>query len=208
VLGDPNVARFDENSLNEIEKQVSDAEKKTSAEIVMAVAAQSGTYRDVDVVFGFCSALTSAVFIVFSPWSFSQWFLLPDMVIVFILGYSLSHHLVPMRRMLVSEARKQSQVRTHARAAFQEMGVTATKERNGVFVYVSQFENIVEDFGVEAKVPKAAWNVLIRDMGSPSREDFPARLAEFVRRAGDVLAQAFPPGAENPDEIPNRPRIM
>jgi putative membrane protein len=94
--------------------------------------------------------------------------------------------------------------------AFVEEGVSATRERNGVLLYVSAMEDaceILPDLGIDGRVPRAEWHRLRRLFTTAPRAKRGQALLDVIRGSGDVLAPAFVPGADNPNEIPDRPRL-
>lgn len=198
-------------SLNKIETKISEVEKKTSAELVVAIARESGSYRDVDFLLGFLLSLISLAFLIFSPWVFPPLLILPFSTISFAGGVFLSPHIPQLRRLLISKERHRRQVRMGLLAAFYELGVPATKERNGMLIYISLFEDAVEilpDYGIEGRIPQAQWNDLKRRLGKPSAPGFTEDFIAALERASELLAAAFPPGETNPNEIPDRPRLV
>jgi uncharacterized membrane protein len=68
---------------------------------------------------------------------------------------------------------------------------------------------IVADRGIDARVGNTAWESVC---GAMQREFAAGRFEEGaivgVRAISDLLATHFPPRAENPDELPNRPVIL
>ena len=83
---------------------------------------------------------------------------------------------------------------------------------NGVLIYLAWAEHqveIVADRGIAALVPAAAWEAICRDLTAGCRAGRPASaLVSAVEAVGALLRAHFPAaGPENPDELPNRPRL-
>ena len=95
--------------------------------------------------------------------------------------------------------------------AFVEERVSATRERTGVLLYVSLLERevaILPDLGLDGRVPRAEWNeVLHRLAGAGSLKDLEERFFEGLEQLEQRLPLHAPAVGENPDEIPNAPRI-
>jgi putative membrane protein len=244
-----------------IEDAIGEAEKQTSAEIVVAIAAQSGSYRDVAMLGGLLLLLVG-IFLGAFPWGelappappkagadgaavadvasaaaaattatgavetaadeaearpammlfplLHPFLLLLEAAASFLLGYFICRRSATLQRLLSSRRRRAAQANRGSLVAFHEEGVTATKERDGILLYVSLLEGaceVVADQGIEGKVPRARWNEICHALGDPALPAFPARFIEAIGKVGAVLAESFPPGEENPDDIPNRPRI-
>jgi putative membrane protein len=200
----------DETFHKAIEAAVAAAEERTSAEIVVAMSRFSGSYRDTDYLGGALLAAAGLVSMLFAPFTVSEVLVLPYCAALFALGAVLCGRVTILRRWLTTSARRFEQARQAATLAFLEEGLTATRERNGLLIYLSLFENSVEivpDLGIDGKVQRAEWNRLRHDMAQAALAEKPAAVLRAIEQCGAILATPFPPGADNPDEIPNRPRI-
>ncbi len=99
-------------------------------------------------------------------------------------------------------------VQRTAEAAFERLGMTATRERNGVLIFVVPARRrfaVVGDAGIHARVGDALW-VEVRDrLGAEFRRGrYTEGLIAAVEALGEGLARSFPAdAARNPDELPN-----
>jgi uncharacterized membrane protein len=97
---------------------------------------------------------------------------------------------------------------------FSKLRVWDTEENNGVLIYVELADHglqIVADRGAARRVPQARWNEIAEGMRERFRRgEFEAGTIEAIERVGALLAEQFPslPGADNPDELPNRPVVL
>jgi putative membrane protein len=202
---------LNEKSLTKLEDTVTEVEKSTSAEIVIAIARFSESYRDVPIIFGFILSMLTLIFILFSPFDIHTWFVMPFVVITYFVGYIICTKIELFMRLFTREERRREQVKRAAKIAFFEESVSATKDRTGILFYLSLFEKRVEilsDLGIDGKISKDKWNSLTIELnkalcGQKPLEDFSDKLATCI----SFLSVSFPPGEENPDEIMNRPRI-
>jgi len=205
------MARFNQDYFEKVTRAVEEAEEKTSAELVVAIHPQSGTYRDVDFLFAALAAFVGLLFIVFNPWTVHSALLIPfEVALLFVIGALASATWPRIRRRLCRAKRRECQVRSAAAAMFFEEGVANTRDRTGVLVFLSRLEGQVEviaDIGVVRTVKPEQWGPCVfalQKIGSAS--DVAAALLEGIARLGEVLSEDLPPGEDNPDEIPNRPR--
>ena len=88
---------------------------------------------------------------------------------------------------------------------FEMMGMTATKERNGVLVYVALKDHqlaIYGDEGIHQKVGPGYWNdevfKMIRDF---NRENYAAGIAGCIEDIGQALQQFFPYTDKDTNEL-------
>jgi uncharacterized membrane protein len=99
-------------------------------------------------------------------------------------------------------------VETAARAAFEQLGMAATAERNGVLIFIAVSARrfaVLGDAGIHARVGPDAWNAVANRLAERFREAaFTEGIQEAVERCGDLLAAHFPPdGRIDRDELPN-----
>lgn len=193
-----------------IAEAVREAERRTSGEIVVVIDRAAGSYLAVPVVL----ALTAALFV---PWpllaltmtSAPRIFLLQliaaALLLAVLLWYGRGGRFVPgfVKRRHAHET---------ALREFTARGLTLTRGRTGVLLYVAvqeRYAEIVADAGIDGKVDEASWKGIIEPLLSAARED---RLREGLELAvgaiGEVLAAHAPPVADDVDELPNKVVIL
>lgn len=95
---------------------------------------------------------------------------------------------------------------------FGELRVWDTEANNGVLVYILLADHAVEivaDRAAARAIPEARWQEVTRSMVEAFRQGrFQEGCTAAVERLDGLLAEAFPPGAHNPDELPNRPVLL
>jgi uncharacterized membrane protein len=96
-----------------------------------------------------------------------------------------------------------------AQKKFQQLGMPATKERNGILILVvprARKFAVIGDQGVHQKCGDEFWRQLVERMRAHfQNENFTDALVEAIEEAGALLARHFPktsaPRNELPDEI-------
>lgn len=138
---------------------VARVERHTAAEIVVAVRYRSASYRHTDYLVGFVLALAALCALLFLPQEFDiiTWPL--EVTLGFVAGAVVCAQLPGLKRLLTSRRAMNDEVARAARAAFVDLGVTRTRARSGVLVYVSMLERRAE------VVPDTALDVLKKDEG-------------------------------------------
>src|SRR5436190_19708113 len=95
-----------------------------------------------------------------------------------------------------------------ARTRFQKLGMTATRERNAVLIFVaprSQKYAVVGDEGVHERCGNEFWQGLVETIGDHfKREEFTSAIVKAIEVAGARLAQHFSRTADDRKELPNR----
>lgn len=91
---------------------------------------------------------------------------------------------------------------------FYELGMQATKQRNGVLIYVAyESKNlaIIGDQGINNLVPADFWDSVRDIMVSNFKTGrISEGLCSAIAEAGRQLAQYFPPQANDQNELPNQ----
>ncbi len=184
---------------------VKDIEARTSAELVVVVAARSDPYQEAAWAAGAAGGWVALAFLAWSPVSFDGlWFPVDVLMVGGITGWlaGRSRH---ARQWLTRRSRRDACVQMAARSAFMEEAVHGTRAHTGVLVYVSVLEEqviLLPDEALLGRVPRARWNEVRLDATSEDAFD------TSLRALGDRLATWLPPtDGDNPDEIADAPRF-
>lgn len=218
---------FSEQDKRQIDQAVRDAEARTTAEIVPAVATASGRYdRPEDIVGIWLGGLAMVAAWFFLPassdgagsweggwplWA-SALVLLVVLVAGFILGAILGANVSWLRRLFTSRREMRDDVTTRAAEVFATSGVYRTVGATGLLIYVSLFERLAVVQADQAVVEKLGQETLdgLRDtLVAELRAGNPAEaFCKTIRAAGDRLETVLPKTVNNPDELPNELRII
>ncbi|MEY4269401.1 MAG: hypothetical protein RLZZ58_617 [Pseudomonadota bacterium] len=202
------------------------AEGHTSGEIATVVAGRSSRYADIAlwwalgigllalaVVLGFADFYRSL-----AHWAFGDWGaeLSPAseraLLFFFVVAKAGGTWVIllwrPLRLWLTPRAVKRERVRQAAIDAFR-VGVEArTTGRTGVVVYLSMDEHmaeIVADAAIHGKVADAVWGDAMVALVDAARDGRPGDgIVAAVRQIGAILADHFPLGAHDHNELPDR----
>jgi uncharacterized membrane protein len=81
-----------------------------------------------------------------------------------------------------------------------------------VLLYVQLVDRdieIVADRGIAARVPQSEWEAICHAMEEAfSKNEFLAGALEGIERITTLLARHFPAAGVNPNELPDRPRLL
>jgi len=103
--------------------------------------------------------------------------------------------------------RKPDDVETRARRRFEQLGMTRTKGRNGVLVYVAPRARkfrVIGDTAIHEKVGDAFWLAVAAEMEARFRKgEFTEGVIAAVAKVGEVLAAHFPPLPGDVNELPD-----
>jgi len=102
--------------------------------------------------------------------------------------------------------------RARAVELFSMFRVWDTAENSGILIYVQLLDRRVEilaDRGIAARVPQGEWDAICRDMETHfRRSEWKNGALQAVTRAGALLANHFPAGDSNPNELPDQPLML
>jgi putative membrane protein len=182
------------------------AETKTSGEIFCVVAQHASDYRLVPLAWAALAALiVPAPLIYLTLWPAAAIYLVQLLVFV-IVAIALSRP--GMRYRLVPRRAKHDHAHALAMRQFFAQGLHHTEQRTGVLIFASvaeRYAEIVADAGINAKVEPRVWDEAIAALIAGIKEGRAGEgFVAAIAQCGEVLAQHFPPGALNRDEVPNK----
>jgi uncharacterized membrane protein len=94
-----------------------------------------------------------------------------------------------------------------AQARFTSLGMTATRERNGVLIFVvprSQKFAVIGDEGIHRRCGDTFWQQLVKAMQAHFRAaNFTDAVVHAIERIGEMLAEQFPRRADDRNELPD-----
>jgi uncharacterized membrane protein len=95
----------------------------------------------------------------------------------------------------------------HARRKFDKLEMQATRERNGILIFVApraQKFAVIGDEGIHRKCGDEFWQQLVERMRAHfQNENFTDALVEAIEEAGKLLARHFPKGTAPSNELPD-----
>ena len=188
-----------------IEDAISRAEKKTSGEIVVVVTNASDHYSGIGLMWAALIALSVPLpLILFTNWPVEHIYFVQ--LAVFALGVALLQW-QPLRFAVVPKWMKQARAHKRAVEEFLAQNLHTTKGRTGVLIYVSfaeHFAELIADNAIDKKVPQETWDQIVRELTDHlSRGERDKGLTAAIEACGKLLAKNFPPGSEDPNELPN-----
>jgi putative membrane protein len=185
------------------------AEQRTCGQIVCVLAHSSSAYAHVPVLWSSVLALlTPWPLIYFTPWSVQRIFLVQ--LVIFIIA-SLTFSWMPLRLMLVPRAAQRARAHRAALEQFVVRGVSRTRNRNGLLIFVSlaeRYARVIADEGIARKVSGLEWQAAINALTSHMRDGHIAMgFIAAIERCGAVLAAHAPPD-DSGKELPDRLYVM
>ena len=186
-------------------------EGQSAAEVVVAVRPWSGRYLAGALIAGAILAEAVLLFMLYAPPPFPLWSIGLGVPAAFGLGALFGGWAHPVQLALSGRRACASQVEQAAHALFTTLGVSMTRDRSGILVYVSLLEArcvAVADVGVRQALGRERWEEMARAISASIREHGVreagvAALAAAVETLGPDLAQALPRRADDTNELPD-----
>lgn len=212
---------FSDRDKQRIEQAVADAETKTAAEIVPAVASESGRYdRAEDIAGVWLSIIFMAItWVVLRTQSAetAQWgstwtrFELPFLILAVIAGYAIGMLVATyswtLRRLFTPKKHMTAEVEMRAGQVFFDRRVHHTEGGTGLLIYVSLFECIATvraDQTALDKLGQSALDELCAKLVEGIKGgDLATALCDVIEDAGKRLESVLPRTDDKPNEIEN-----
>lgn len=188
-----------------ISEAIGNAERQTSGEIVVVVAAQSDGYHYVPPLAGASIALLVPwILIYFTNLSLVEIYLI-QLAVFAVATTALMP--VAIRTALVPASVKRMHAHRRAVEQFLVQNLHTTTGRTGVLLFVSvaeRYAEIIADNAIDAKVPEGTWKDIIDSLTDAIGQGRPTDgFVTAIPAIGAVLAQHFPPGTNDPSELPD-----
>lgn len=201
---------FSDQDRTRIAAAITEAESETSGEIVAVVTQESDSYLFIGLMWAALLALLVPLPLIFTTnWSVQHIYL--TQLAVFVIVAALMQWR-PLRLALVPRVVKRGRAHRHAMEQFLAQNLHTTRDRTGVLIFVSvaeRFAEVIADEGIHTKAPPGAWDHIVTDLAAAighgrATDGFVAA----VNACGVLLAEHFPQGAQDSNELPNHLIIL
>src|SRR5215467_8974373 len=184
-----------EEDRRRIAAAITEAERKTSGEIVAVIAPESASYLHGPFLWAALAALAVPWPFVFLTWWPIEQIYLVQLVVFAALVFLLMPRSV--RLALVPRSFKHARVHRRAMEQFLAQNLHTTVGRTGVLIYVSvgeRFAEVVADAAIHGKVPEGVWDAIVADLTEAiGRGRAGDGFVRAIGAVGEQLARHFPP---------------
>jgi putative membrane protein len=208
---------FSESDMAAVRAAVTEAEKRTSGEIVPYVVPASDAYPNAlwkGAAFGALAGplLALAFHRLWDLWGtpLDLWITAPAAAGAAI-GFLLASFVPPVKRWLAGDELLELRTRQRAEMAFLEEEVFRTRERTGILLFLSLFEHrvvVLADSGIHTLVEPGQWDGVAAGIAAGIRAGRPGEaLLEAIRTCGDLLERhGVARQADDVNELPDELR--
>jgi putative membrane protein len=198
-----------------ISQRIAALETRTDAEVVCAVATESGRYDGAESRVGVCVALVSLYLahtvVTLDDWEVVTAVPLAVQVLLVIAGFFVGSILASywhgFRRLIVTRAEMDAEVECRVHQVFSQYGVGGTRHRGGLLIYLSLFEHRLEircDSEISGKITpddlETIRDVVLERVRTGNLTD---GLLAGLDEADRILAVAMPHSTDTSDVLPN-----
>lgn len=190
---------FNQSDLDRITEAVRAAESKTSGEIVPYFVERSDDYtvtswRSGAILASIATLASLVLYTMSKSWlPFGVMEISGIIVAAFLLGFLLARSLPPYKRFLLGHATIDQRVSQRASIAFLSEEVFKTRERTGILIFLSFFEQrviVLGDSGINTKVQKSDWDGIVNTIVKSIHQNRLADgLVDAIGQCGNLLQQ-------------------
>ncbi|MBX9925648.1 MAG: TPM domain-containing protein [Hyphomicrobiaceae bacterium] len=184
---------------------IAKAEKTTSGEILAVVCLRSDSYLHVPFLVAALAALLVPWPLIYLTWIKVQWIYAAQLA-VFALLVALTWPL-EMRMWFVPASLKRANAHRRAVEQFLAQNLHTTGGRTGVLIFVAlaeRYAEVLADKAIHAKVPEGTWQDVVDKLTVDLSEERAADgFVRAIETCGKHLANHFPPGSADTNELPN-----
>ena len=187
------------------------AEQQTAGEIVPMVVTASHAYPEAELTGAAVLALPVALAAALATSSFFWWqgevlwFFLGYLSVFFLFGRLIVRSSPALLRLFIRRQRAASEVERAAFSHFYASGLQATRDANGVLIYISVLERrvwILGDRGINDKLPQQTWQAFVGRLTAGIKEQQQgAALCAIIEEIGSLLHAHFPPKDDDRNEL-------
>jgi putative membrane protein len=199
---------FDDSAKTKIVQAVREIESRSSAEIVVSVRGRSDDYRELDLSAGLLLAMITLAILMYHPAELDEDLMPVEALAAFVAGSLLVNKIGALKRALMSKKRRTDRTLTAARAHFVEAGVSRTRDRSGILVFVSELERtvcVVPDIGIEPAKLGDGWTARLAALEGAAASLDVGAFTTALTALGPLLGERYPRSADDVNELPDAP---
>ena len=196
---------------NLVRQAVKKAEEGTSGEIVPMIVSASHDYPEAAItggaVLAFLPALAGAIYLPQIFWLAIDplWFFLPLFFILHTLLFFSVRRLPALLYFFLWQSRVDKEVERGAFTSFFAENLQATRDKNGVLLYISVFERkawILGDKGIDDKIEPEKWQSIIEELTQGVKNKQQGKsLCKAIDQVKEILKNHFPIKQDDENEL-------
>jgi putative membrane protein len=198
------MAKLTKEAKERIRQAVQKAEKSTSGEFVTVIAKKSDDYLHIPLLWASVLSLLVPVIFLFIL-KIHNGFLIFNVQAATLVFFFLVLQIDFLKMLFVPRAVKQLRARRNAYLQFYEQGVSNTKDRSGILLFVSMAERYVEiiaDEGINKKVDGNFWEIIVNEFILKVKENrIEEGFIDTIEKCSEILSRHFPIKPNDKNEL-------
>ncbi len=213
--------KLSEKDKQKISLAVKQAESNTSGEIATAFIRQSYDYAIYELLFAVIISFVYFLLMLFFLPQIQAWlqtmfwdYKISHLVVfygfsTFMVGtifYFLAN-IAFLDRLIVPNKILHKKVYERALLHFMESGISYTRDRTGILIFISLLEHrvvLLADSGINEKIEQSSWQNIVNQVTAGVKQgNFSDHLVQAIKDCGALLAEHFPIKDDNTNELPN-----
>jgi putative membrane protein len=185
-------------------------ESLSSAEIVVSLRTRSDDYREVDFAAGLVLALVTLALLIYHPAELDEELMPVETLLAFVIGSISVNKIGALKRALTSKKKQHARMLTAARANFVEAGVSRTRDRSGILVFISELERavcVVPDIGIDPDKLGDGWRAKLAVLENAAANLDIGAFVAALTELGPLLATEYPRREDDVNELPDAPMV-
>lgn len=198
---------FTPEAKTKIVEAVKSVESKSSAEIVVALRERSDDYREVDLFVAALATLATLAALIYHPAELDENVMPLEALAAFVIVSLVVNKVGPLKQKLTPKKRKTDRTRIAARAHFVDAGISRTRDRSGILVFVSELErqvHIVPDIGIDPEKVEG-WRGVVEKLEAAVVGLDLGAFATALDSLGPLLEKPYPRRPDDTNELPDEP---
>lgn len=191
--------KFNESDLQRIKDAVENAESKISGEIVPVFVERSGVYAIASYRAAIVFAILAFILIIIGN-RYTSKFAISDPLVLFVvvmsigfLGGIVAHFSDTIKRWLLTQLHFDKATRLKAESYFLQEEVFNTRQRTGIMIFVSFFEQeviVMADKGISQMVEQKEWDKMVQTLIEKIKSGKTLEgLEGCIKRCGEILLE-------------------
>lgn len=204
--------RFTPELQKKLRQAVEEIESTSGIEVVAAMSASCGKYREGAYPFALVGFLIAFTLVMYLPHEFHDEYIYFTSLAGAGIGWALGWYVHPLRRIFVSKKAMEENVKLHAQATFHRNHLHETKERIGTLIFVSWYEKtaiLLFDKGAEGYLPKEDQARMHQELATIFQHTDPSeRLLQLMASWRPLFDQYIIRAEDDINELPDHIEIV
>lgn len=193
------------NEKEQIQEEIKNLEKKSSAELVAVITKYSSSYKYEILVFSLLVSVFISIVLLFTNINTIEFFQIQ--VLSFFALYLLTNSFKKIVLLFLPKRYKYEKASINAKKEFYNLGIKDTKTKLGIMFYVSieeKYVEIITDSGIKSKISDNYWQDIVDEfIKDVKNNQFSKGYKKAIKECSNTLIDNFPIQENDKNELSN-----